>query len=71
MTLWHLPVVDSNLRSLQLLPLGKEACVEIFDLSGVRVDCLLFEVSYETMNQARANDLGYRISINLSCMWRV
>jgi hypothetical protein len=54
----HLPVVDSNLRSLQTLPFGEAASVQIFDLASIGKYCLLFQIAHEAMDSARAYEVG-------------
>jgi hypothetical protein len=57
-TLRHLPIVDGDLRCLHLLPLRQAAGVQVFNLPSVGDDCLFFEVAYEAMNGAGAEEVG-------------
>lgn len=60
LAVWHLPVLDSHLRSLQILPLREVAFVEIIDCFGVGDDSLLFQVSDESMTDLWRDHVGER-----------
>jgi hypothetical protein len=62
-TLGHLPVVDGNFGSLHLLPFWQAASIQVFNLASVGDDRLFFEVAYESMNGAGAEEIGKKQSI--------
>jgi hypothetical protein len=57
MAFGHLPVVYSDIRSLQLFPLRKAASVQIFELAGVGNNSLLFEISDQAMNHTGTHEV--------------
>jgi hypothetical protein len=54
----HLPVVDRDLGCFHLLPLGQTTRIKILDLTCVCDNCLLFEITDETMDGAWADEVG-------------
>lgn len=63
MAFGHLPVVDGDVGSLQLLPLRQASCIKILQLARVSKDSFLFEVSNKAVNGARTDEIGEEQSI--------
>jgi hypothetical protein len=57
-TLGHLPVVHSDLGSLQPLPLWQAPSVNVSNLASVRNHRLFFEIADETMDGSGADEVS-------------